>query len=163
MATRWPKRMRALGALGLAALLAAGLVLAPAAATRAEPNYYEQRQTEAQALEAFNRVIELWEEEAYFELYSHGTTASRARISRDAFAQRMVQLSWKPSGPLNPTYTKAEFRFRTVVYVTARIPYKGKFNPDDQFSKKQTLLMQEENGQWKVDLIALIRAPYAGA
>jgi hypothetical protein len=155
-------RSALLPALLVLALAAAGL-LGPATALRAEPNYYEQRKIEAQALEAFSRVIELWEEEAYFELYDHGMAASKARISREDFAQRMVQLSWKPEGALNPTHTKAEFRFRTVVYVTARIPYRGKFNPDDRFSKDQTLLLLQEDGQWKVDLIALIRAPYSGA
>lgn len=156
-----PMRMRAGGPAVCALALVAALLLGPAAA-RAEPNVYEQRKIEAQALESFNRIIELWQEEAYFELYDHGMASSQARISREDFAQRMVQLSWKPAGPLNPTHTSAQFRFRTVVYVTAQIPYRGKFNPDDTFTKKQTLLLLQEGGQWKVDLIALIRAPYSG-
>ena len=137
-------------------------LLSAPTALQADPNYFEQRKIEAQALETFRRVITLWQEEVYFELYDHGMASSQARISREAFAQRMVQLSWKPAGPLNPTHTSAQFRFRTVVYVTAQIPYRGKFNPDDTFTKKQTLLLLQEGGQWKVDLIALIRAPYSG-
>jgi hypothetical protein len=140
-----------------------GLLLGPAAPLRAEANYFEQRKIEAQALETFRRVITLWREEVYFELYDHGMAASKARISREEFAQRMVELGWVPEGELNPTHLKAQFRFRSVVYVTARIPYRQKFNPDVRFSKDQTLLMLQEDGQWKVDLIALIRSPYSGS
>ena len=147
------------------ALLAALLTLflaTPATPLRAEPNFFEQRKIEAQALEAFKRVISLWQEEVYFELYDVGMAASKARITREAFAQRMVELNWLPEGELNPTHLKAAFRFRTVVYITARIPYKDKFNPDKRFTAEQTLLLLQEDGQWKVDLIALIRAPFSG-
>ena len=137
-------------------------LLSAPTALQADPNYFEQRKIEAQALETFRRVITLWQEEVYFELYDHGMASSQARISREEFAQRMVELSWVPEGELNPTYLKAQYRFRTVVYVSARIPYRHKFNPDNRFSKEQTLLMLQEDGQWKVDLIALIRAPYSG-
>jgi hypothetical protein len=155
---RRPSRLAAM----LAAAMLAAALLGPTAALQAEPNYYEQRKIEAQALEGFKRVVQLWQEEVYFELYDHGMAASKARISREEFAQRMVELSWVPEGELNPTHLKARYRFRTAVYVTARIPYRHKFNPDNRFSKDQTLLMLQEDGQWKVDLIALIRSPYSG-
>jgi hypothetical protein len=98
----------------------------------------------------------------YFELYDHGMAASKARITREEFAQRMVELSWVPEGELSPRHLKAQYRFRTVVYVSARIPYRHKFNPDNRFSREQTLLLLQEDGQWKVDLIALVRAPFSG-
>jgi hypothetical protein len=149
-------------AVPLTAALLAALLAGPAAPLRAEPNFFEQRKIEAQALESFRRIVTLWQEEVYFELYDFGMAASKARISREAFAQRMVELNWVPEGELNPTHLKAQFRFRTVVYVTARIPYKDKFNPDKRFTSEQTLLLTQEDGQWKVDLISLIRAPFSG-
>ncbi len=149
-------------AVTLATVLLPVLLAGPAAPLRAEPNFFEQRKIEAQALEAFKRVISLWQEEVYFELYDVGMAASKARISREQFAQRMVELTWLPEGELNPTHLKATFRFRTAVYITARIPYKDKFNPDKIFTSEQTLLLLQEDGQWKVDLIALIRAPFSG-
>jgi hypothetical protein len=146
------------GVLLLGLLLLAG----GAAPLRADPNYFEQRRIEAQALETFRRIITLWQEEVYFELYDHGMAASKARITREEFAQRMVELSWVPEGELSPRHLKAQYRFRTVVYVSARIPYRHKFNPDNRFSREQTLLLLQEDGQWKVDLIALVRAPFSG-
>ena len=147
----------------LAAVLAVGLLLTGMTdGLRAAPNRFEQQRIEAQALETFRRMITLWREEVYFELYDHGIEASKARISREEFAQRMVELAWVPEGELNPTYLKAAFRFRTAVYVSARMPYRHKFNPERRFAKDQTLLLQQENGAWKVDLIALIRAPFGG-
>lgn len=128
----------------------------------AESNFFEQRKIEAQALEAFQRVLRLWQEEVYFELYDFGMAESRARISREQFAQRMVELSWVPKGELNPKHLKTSFRFRTLVYITARVPYQHKFNPDRRFSKDQTMMLVQEEGQWRLDLIELIRSPYSG-
>ena len=49
-----------------------------------------------------------------------------------------------------------------MVYGPAGVRNRHKFNPDNRFSKEQTLLLLQEDGQWKVDLIALIRSPYSG-
>ncbi len=148
----------------LAATLLAVVLLLPTWAGRAagEANFFEQRKIEAQALEGFRRVITLWQEEVYFELYDFGMAATKARISREDFAQRMVELSWVPRGELNAEHLKAHYRFRTVVYITVRIPYRHKFNSEERFSKDQTLVMVQEEGQWRIDLIALIRSPYSG-
>lgn len=148
----------------LAATLLAAVLLLPTWAGRAagEPNFFEQRKIEAQALEGFRRVITLWQEEVYFELYDFGMAATKARISREDFAQRMVELSWVPRGELNAEHLKAHYRFRTVVYITVRIPYRHKFNSEERFSKDQTLVMVQEEGRWRIDLIALIRSPYSG-
>ena len=131
-----------------------------AGAAVADPGPQEQRKIESQAVEAFRRIMGLWREEVYFELYDQGTAASKGRISREEFAQRMVQLDWLPSGEINPRFLKPEYRFRTMVYIQARIPYKNKFNSGDPFSKDQTIQLLLEDGQWRIDLIQLIRSPY---
>lgn len=158
---RHARLRRVAAALLPATVLLAALVTLPAA-PQADPNYYEQRRIEAEALEAFRRVISLWQEEVYFELYDHGMAASRARLPREEFAQRMVELAWVPEGELNPRFLSAQYRFRTVVYITARVPYRHKFNPENRFVKEQTLLLRREDGQWKIDLVALIRSPFGG-
>lgn len=160
-------RSRVLGLAAAKTLLVTTLLMAVLSGMalnegRSEPNYFEQRKIEAQALEAFKRVITLWREEVYFELYDFGMQESQGRISRENFAQRMVELAWVPEGELNPKYLKLRYHFRTMVYVTARVPYKHKFDQTRKFTKNQTLVMVQEKGSWKLDLIELIRSPYSG-
>lgn len=126
-----------------------------------EPTRFEKQEVEAQALEAFRNIMGLWQEELYFELYDHGMEATKSRINLENFAQRMVELSWVPQGELNPKFLKSSFRFRTMVYVSARVQYRHKFNPDRTFFKDHTFLLLEEKGSWRVDLIQLVRAPFA--
>ena len=126
-----------------------------------EPTRFEMREVEAQALEAFRNIMGLWQEELYFELYDHGMEATKSRIKLENFAQRMVELSWVLQGELNPKFLKSRFRFRTMVYVSARVQYRHKFNPDRNFFKDHIFLLLEEKGSWRVDLIQLVRAPFA--
>lgn len=145
----------------LAVLLSALVAAAGwAGAASADPGPQEQHKIEAQALDAFQRIMTLWREEAYFELYDQGSLASKARIRREDFAERMVKLDWIPGGEINPRFLKPEFRFRTMVYIQARIPYRNKFNIGEPFTKEQTVQLLLEDGQWHIDLIQLIRSPY---
>jgi hypothetical protein len=144
-----------------AAVAAAALAATPPPPVgQAAPNYFEQRKIEVQALDAFRRMLALWREEVYFELYDHGMEASKARITRENFAQRMVQLEWVPQGEPNPRYLTADYRFRSMAYVKVRVLYRNKFNPSQQFNKEQTFLLLQENGAWRIDLVDLIRSPY---
>ncbi len=152
-------RIAGQGAAALLTMLAA-LAVASGGTLRADAGAFEQRKIAAQAQEAFIHIINLWREEVYFELYDSGMETSKARISREEFARRMVQLDWIPQGDLNPKFLKAEYRFRTVVYVSARITYRNKFDAAAPFARDQTMLMLEENGAWHIDLIQLIRSPY---
>jgi hypothetical protein len=106
-------------------------------------------------------MVRMWQEELYFELYDLGIKSTQARISRQDFAQRMVELSWVPDGELNPKYLKSVMRFRTMVYINTRILYRNKFNPEERFAKDQVVLLLQEDGEWRLDLVALIRSPYA--
>ncbi len=155
---RWTAALAACAAACAAAAVLALLPLPPAAV--AAPNAFEQRKIEAQALDAFRRMLSLWREEVYFELYDQGMDASKGRIKREDFAQRMVQLEWLPQGEPNPRFLTAEFRFRTMAYVKARVLYQNKFNPSQQFTKDQSFLLLQEGGTWRLDLVDLIRAPY---
>ena len=127
----------------------------------AEPSRFEKQDVEAQALEAFRQILGLWKEELYFELYEIGMESTKKQVSLEDFAQRMVELAWLPQGELNPKFLKSKFRFRTMIYVSARVKYRHKFNPDNTFFKDHTFLLLEEKGTWRIDLVQLVRAPYA--
>lgn len=154
---------RVLGRAGATLLLLTLLAALPLAGTTAtaEPNPFERREIEQRALESFKRMVRMWQEELYFELYDLGIKSTQARISRQDFAQRMVELSWVPDGELNPKYLEAVMRFRTMVYINTRILYRNKFNPAERFAKDQVVLLLQEDGEWRLDLVALIRSPYA--
>jgi len=146
-----------LGAAALA-LTAALVCVRPA---QAEPNLYEQRGMEEEALRAFRQAITLWREELYFELYEQGWEASKQRLTMEEFAQRMVELSWVPQGDPDPKFLKTDFRQRTMVYVYSRLLFQNKFIPEQRFSKDHSALMIKENGRWRVDLVQLVRSPYS--
>jgi hypothetical protein len=140
------------------ALAATVLLASPA---QAEPNLYEQRDLEEEALRAFRQSITLWREELYFELYEGGWEASKERVPVEEFAQRMVELSWVPQGDPDPKFLKTDFRHRTMIYVYSRLLFQNKFIPEQRFSKDFSALMLKENGRWRVDLVQLVRSPHS--
>lgn len=147
---------------GIPALGAASLAWALAApAARAEPNAFERREIGDEALEAFRRMITLWREELYFELYEEGWQTSKSRVSLEDFAQRMVKLSWVPEGGPDEKFLRADFRHRTMVYVETRLTFQHKFDPTRSFTKPYATLLLLENGRWRIDLVQLLRSPYA--
>jgi len=148
-------------ALTLLLLTVAFLSAGGAAPVRADPNLEEQRVIEDEAIRAFRHMITLWREELYFELYELGWQASKTRIGTEEFARRMVELAWMPEGDLDAKFLKTDFRHRTVVYVNARFLFQNKFNLNQRFTRDDTLLLLKEDGQWRMDLVQLIRSPYS--
>jgi len=127
---------------------------------QAKPNPFEQKRIETEAQEAFRVIIQLWRQELYFELYDLGSESTQARIPREEFAQRMVELPFVPLGDLNPKYLKSKLRYRSMVYVEARVDYRHKFNTSRTFHRDHSFLLLKEGKSWRVDLVQLIRAPY---
>lgn len=126
-----------------------------------DPNLFEQRKIKARALEAFETVVSLWKEELYFEMYDMGSKATKGRVNKEEFSQRMVNLSWIPKGELNPKYVKTVYKFRTMVHVSVRLQYRHKINTKEVFYRDHTFLMLQEKGAWTIDLIQVVRAPYS--
>lgn len=159
----WAGWRRPFAALAMAALagILFSLPLAGQARAQGELDPFEKRQIEEEVLLAFGRIITLWQEELYFELYEEGWADSRARVSMEEFAQRMVELPWVPRGQLDTKFLRAELRHRTMVYIHARVRYQNRFNPEDSFEKDRSALMLKEDGRWRVDLVQLIRSPYS--
>ncbi|MCH8884407.1 MAG: hypothetical protein IIA41_13050 [SAR324 cluster bacterium] len=148
-----------LAALALPAALAWQGV--PGGTALAEPNVFERESIEQEALDAFRRMITLWREELYFELYEEGWAASRERVSLESFAERMVELAWLPQGELDDKFLKPDFRHRTMVYIQARLAFQHKFDPTQRFEKDHSALLLKENGRWRIDLVQLVRSPYS--
>lgn len=152
--------MKILRATFLAA--ACGLVfsLSFAVPATAEPTTYETQAVTDEATGAFFHIMDMWREEAYFELYDEGWYDSAARLTREEFAQRMVEIPWVPAEKVDPKFTKASFRYRSMVYVNAKLVLKHKFNPDRKITRDVQFLLLKENGKWKIDAVQLIRSPY---
>ncbi len=164
-----PMRPAHRGAIG-SVILAAGLVfvLLPAIAglersaqAQEQPNLFERRIIEKDAVRAFQQIITLWREELYFELYDEGWEDSRARITLEEFAQRMVELPWVPKGELDAKFLETDFRHRTMVYLKARMAFRHKFDPTKSYTKNYSTLLMKEDGRWRIDLIQIIRSPYS--
>ena len=150
-----------LSGLSLCALLLALMLWPCANPVLAAPTRFEKQEVEAQALEAFRRIMDLWKEELYFELYDSGMESTKKQVSLEAFAQRMVELDWVPAGELDAKFFAGEFRHRTMVYIRARIRFQNRFNPEQSFVKDFATLLLNEGDNWRIDLIQIIRSPYA--
>ena len=142
-------------------LLLVGLALGVGPAWASQPNTFEQQAIETQVLQSFQRIYTLWREELYFELYDMGMQSTQGRLEKADFAQRMVETTWVPVGNLNPRYFVLDFRFRTLVYLTARITYANKYIPEQTIVLDQVWLMMLEDGVWKIDLVQVLRSPFS--
>jgi len=56
--------------------------------------------------------------------------------------------------------TKIDYRYRTLVYVDTTIFFRHKSFMDLQFSKQQSFLLIKEEGEWRFDLLQMIRSPF---
>lgn len=64
---------------------------------QAAPNRYEREIIERQIVSSFRLMVQQWQEELYFEIYDLGQKNSKQKMSIEEFAQRMVDLKWRPS------------------------------------------------------------------
>ncbi|MDH4122183.1 MAG: hypothetical protein OEV94_10800 [Deltaproteobacteria bacterium] len=159
--TRSGRRIQGLGQRILWGLIFAGALGGlPAQAT---PNRYEVQALEEESMKSFRRILTMWQEESFFELYDEGWADSKKRITREDFAQRMVGQNWVPVGRPDPRFLKADFRFRTMVYIRAKLTFQNKANKKNLTRDLNMLLLKEADGRWKVDLVELVRIPYGGA
>jgi len=128
---------------------------------QATPNPYEVRILHTKINGAFHLLMETWKEELYFDIYDLGTQESKTKLSREAFAQRMVDLKWKP------TITKEEIIKIDIYYlnfasVHSKIYFESKVNPLRIIKKEIVFPTFFENNGWKFDLMLLIRTPFFG-
>lgn len=121
----------------------------------AELNYLSE-----QVKGAFGEFLQLWQEERYFEMYEHGKQQSRAQLTMEEYATRMVELDWVPVGLEPKIPVEVDHQFRTMLYVNATVLFQHKNYYDLRFPRKQSFLLIWEDNAWRFDLLQMIRSPY---
>ena len=109
----------------------------------------------------FQILIDTWKEELYFEMYDFGQRKSRKHLSRGEFAQRMVDLKWKPTlKAIKIDRIDILYHSYAVIYFWQQ--FEHKVNSLNRIEKYMIFPIILETNQWKFDLTQLIRIPYEG-
>lgn len=128
---------------------------------KAEPNPYETKILRKQVMTQLMSLMDMWKEELYFDMYDLGQRAAKKRLSKAEFAQRMVDLAWKPALTENDVKS-VRILYRNYVLLDVRVNFEYKLNPNRRLLKDMTLTAILEEKGWKFDLTQLIRVPFAG-
>jgi len=152
---RHSKRLLPAVALGLLLLIQPTFETVARTPTPAELNYLSE-----QAKSAFVEFLQLWQEERYFEMYEHGKRQSRAQLTMEEYATRMVELDWVPVGLEPKIPVEIDYQFRTMLYVNVTVLFQHKNYYDLRFPRKQSFLLIWEDNGWRLDLLQMIRSPY---
>ncbi len=139
-------------------LLACIFSNAPLSARQPTPAEMEAIRKETRLV--FETFLQLWQEERYFEMYDYGKRQSKEQITLEEFATRMVELDWVPVGLSPRKQSEVSYRYRTLLYMNAHIVFRHKSFYDLQFTKQKSFLLQKEAGNWRFDLIQMIRSPF---
>ncbi|MBI4641148.1 MAG: hypothetical protein HY731_10670 [Candidatus Tectomicrobia bacterium] len=109
---------------------------------------------------ALKKIVSLWKDEKYAQLYQYGTLDSQAEISIEEFAEFMVsekewtlQCCWATIQNIESVYKSDE-----GVYVRAKIGYEPKSKGaagQDRFIH-ETFKMVYEDRQWRLDLVKIL-------
>ena len=139
-----------------------GILLAMAwSSVSAYPNKYETKVIIEKIEISFNNLFQMWKEELYFEMYDHGQKKSKAIIAKPEFAQRMVELKWKPT--LKPIKIEnIDIIYRNFATIKCLIEFENKINQTQIVVKEIIFPAILEDINWKFDLIQLIRSPFIG-
>ncbi|MCP4750994.1 MAG: hypothetical protein GY866_08880 [Proteobacteria bacterium] len=128
---------------------------------QAQPNFYEEKIIVEKVLKDFRVLIETWNEELYFEMYELGSRKSKVSLTQGEFAQRMVDLKWKPA--LKPLENeKVQILYRNFVVIYFIQEFEHKINITETIKKQMVFAAVMENNTWKFDLTQLINIPYEG-
>jgi len=124
------------------------------------PSPAELESIQKETKEVFENFLQLWQEERYFELYKFGKKHSTEQLTIEEFATRMVELDWVPLGLAPEHEPQISYRYKTFLYVKASIVFQHKNYSDLQFKKQHFFLIMKEKGEWRFDLIQMIRSPF---
>jgi hypothetical protein len=127
----------------------------------AQTNHYESLLIQEKILNDFHILVDTWTEELYFEMYQLGDMRSKGVLSQAEFAQRMVDLQWKPT--LNPLKNeKVTIVYRNFASIQFDQQFENKVNQTQKIWKRMVFSSVLENKTWKFDLKQLINIPYEG-
>ena len=103
----------------------------------------------------------MWKEELYFEMYDFGQNESKLIITKSEFAQRMVDLKWKPSlKPIEIVETK--IIYRNFGSIKCMVEFENKVNQTQKVVKEVIFPVILQDINWRFNLIQLIRSPFVG-
>jgi hypothetical protein len=122
---------------------------------------YEKEVIKEKILSSFKVAIQQWQEELYFDLYDLGQTSSKTQLSKEEFAQRMVELKWKPATEKSAIkiLTTTIF-YRNYGLIKCQISYVHKVNVDKIFTREEEFEVKLEDKEWKFDLKKIIQTPF---
>jgi len=127
----------------------------------AQLNHYESQLIKEKILNDFQVLIDTWTEELYFEMYQLGDARTKAIMSQVEFAQRMVDLRWKPA--LQPLQNiKISIIYRNFAAIQFDQQFENKVDQTQKIWKRMIFSSVLENKTWKFDLKQLINIPYEG-
>lgn len=130
-------------------------------AVNAEFNKHEIKIITEAIKTEFDLLIDSWNEELYFEMYDFGQRASQKRLSRGEFAQRMVELKWKPSLK-EIKIDEIKILYMNFAVICFWQEFENKVNSLQKVEKYLIFPTILESDKWKFDLTQLIRIPYEG-
>ncbi len=124
-------------------------------------NTYETKVINKQITASFHLLIDNWNEELYFDMYDFGQRNSKKQLTRAEFAQRMVDLKWKPTlKKVKISRIKILYRNYAVIYFIQE--FENKVNAAQRIEKEMIFPTLLEKKDWKFDLTQLINIPYEG-
>jgi hypothetical protein len=120
----------------------------------------EKRRIGSAAEDALKDMISLWKEDRYEDLYDYGTGASRISISREGFVRQMKVKSWKLSTSWETIRdVEADVISVKLVYVRAKIGFKGIIGSGDTRFVTETFEMNLEGDKWRTNLFRILSCP----
>jgi len=120
----------------------------------------EKSKVESDATDAFNRIIRLWKDGRFEDLYEHGYRRSQIPLSKENFVIKMrnksheFASSWETIRDM-----EAEVASHKLVYVRAKIGYRSKGGGDTKFLTG-TYRVEFEGDRWRIDLSKILRSPF---
>jgi hypothetical protein len=122
-----------------------------------EKEKIDRNRIEGDVIESVKRVLSLWKDEKYKELYDQGDQKSRRGISREDFEHRMkkkgigLASSWEILRDIQVDVESA-----TLAYATAKIGFKAKRGGETIF-RTETYRLSFEKGMWKISLQKILQ------
>ena len=123
---------------------------------------FAQASVEYEVASTLREIMDLWKVGDYDELYDYGNQASKARISRGEFVQRMNSKTWFPAC-CSQTIRDIEItnisEYENKAYAKARIGYGKQQRSTADKVIEQIFLMVLESEKWRINLFGILLSP----
>jgi len=122
-----------------------------------EKEKVNKNKIESDVVDSVKRILSLWKDGKYNELYDHGDQKSRRAIGREDFEHRMkkkgIELasSWETLRDIQVDVESA-----TLAYATVKIGFKPKRGGETIF-RTETYRLLFEKGMWKISLQKILQ------